>query len=99
MSIKRRGINRVEMEGSDYDDMSTEKRGYMYHVTSKLKIYTMATFMTVYYRTPQYTLNFIKWVSMALVDAPNIFIEDLSRFVSIMRDADVDTQQGETKNE
>lgn len=99
MSIKRRGINRVEMEGSDYDDMTTEKRGYMYHATSELKIYTTATLMTIYFRTPQYILNFIKWVSTALVDAPNMFAEDFNRFVGIIRDADVSTQQGDEKVE
>jgi hypothetical protein len=99
MSIKRRGIIRIEMEGSDYDDMSTENHGYMYRATSELKIYTTATFMTVYYRTPQYILNFIEWVSTALVDAPNMFAEDFSRFVGIIRDTGVSTRQGDEKNE
>lgn len=99
MSIKGRGIIRIEMEGSDYDDMSTEKHGYMYRATSELKIYTTATFMTIYYRTPQYILNFVEWVSTALVDAPNMIAEDFGRFVGIIRGVDVSTQQDDDKNE
>lgn len=86
------------MEGSDYDrddyshETPSEKRPYVYHITSELKIYTIATFMTVYFRTPHYILKLIEWVCMAVIDAPNTLKEDLNQSIISVRNANINTK-------
>ncbi len=98
MSIKRRTIIKIKMEGSDYDhddyshETPSEKRPYVRHITSELKIYTIATCMTVYFRTPQYILKLIEWVCMAVIDAPNKFKDDLNQTIISVRNANINTK-------
>jgi len=72
------------MNGSDYDNINTDNESecstsheqtntfsnYVEEVSTNVKVYLLSVFTATYMNMPTYIINTIKWVKMAVIDAP-----------------------------